>query len=228
MVAPSCIPPVQRLGPDDDLAPVLALLRSAFAHMEGRIDPPSSMTRIGLDELRAEAAQKELWVIPALPPESATVPDILSASDMASAMGSFADTLPATGPILPQTTDKGVARPAPNGNPIAPRACVILTPAPDHLYVGKLAVADGSRGQGLARILIDHADHRARALALALPELRLQVRVELTGNQAAFTRMGFREIGRTTHAGYARPTSITYARAVDPSAPTNSPAQPEA
>ncbi|MEC8667997.1 MAG: hypothetical protein VXY45_09180, partial [Pseudomonadota bacterium] len=105
MVAPSCIPPVQRLGPDDDLAPVLALLRSAFAYMEGRIDPPSSMTRIGLEELRAEAAQKELWVIPALPPESATVPDVLSASDTASAMGSFADTLPATGPILQQIPD---------------------------------------------------------------------------------------------------------------------------
>jgi hypothetical protein len=40
--------------------------------------------------------------------------------------------------------------------------------------------------------------------------------------------MGFREIGRTTHAGYARPTSITYAGTVDPSAPTDSPAQPEA
>ncbi len=33
----------RQLGPGDDPAPVLALIRDAFAGMEGRIDPPSSM-----------------------------------------------------------------------------------------------------------------------------------------------------------------------------------------
>lgn len=91
-----------------------------------------------------------------------------------------------------------------------PRACMILTPKVDTLYLGKLAVAAEMRGKGLARRMIDHAAERARALGL--PTITLQTRVELTGNQAAFQRMGFVEIARTAHAGYTRPTSITYQR----------------
>jgi ribosomal protein S18 acetylase RimI-like enzyme len=93
-----------------------------------------------------------------------------------------------------------------------PGACMVLTPRPDALYLGKLAVSAGQRGRGLARLLVDHAASRARALGL--PALELQVRVELTGNQAAFARLGFLETARTAHPGYARPTSITLRRAV--------------
>ena len=93
-------------------------------------------------------------------------------------------------------------------------ACIVLTPKPGALYLGKLAVAGAYRGQGLARRLIDHAETRARARGL--PALELQTRVELVENQAAFLAMGFVEVGRTAHAGYERPTSITYRRAVAP------------
>ena len=91
-------------------------------------------------------------------------------------------------------------------------ACVTLTPGEGHLYLGKLAVADVARGQGLARLLVDLACARAREMGL--PVVRLQTRVELMGNQAAFRAMGFVEVGRTAHTGYDRPTSITYAKAV--------------
>lgn len=94
----------------------------------------------------------------------------------------------------------------------APVACVFLTPKPGALYVGKLAVAASHRGQGLARLLIDQAEARARLRGL--PSLELQTRVELVENQAAFRAMGFQEVGRTAHAGYDRATSITYRRAV--------------
>jgi len=93
-----------------------------------------------------------------------------------------------------------------------PAACVTLTPGEGHLYLGKLAVAEAARGRGLARRLVELA--RTRARDLGLPEVRLQTRVELAGNQAAFRAMGVREVGRTAHPGYGRPTSITYARAV--------------
>jgi ribosomal protein S18 acetylase RimI-like enzyme len=93
-----------------------------------------------------------------------------------------------------------------------PLACMTLTPGDGHLYLGKLAVAAAARGRGLARLLVDLACGRARAMGL--PEVRLQTRVELTGNQAAFRALGFREVGRSAHPGYDRPTSITYARAV--------------
>lgn len=147
----------RRLGPTDDMGAVHALLTAAFAYMEGRIDPPSSLGRMGPAELAHEAARAELWVL---------------------------------------------------GDP--PRACVILTPRPDTLYLGKLAVAAGSRGRGLARALVDHACARA----LGLPHVTLQTRVELTGNHATFARLGFAEVGRTAHPGYDRPTSITFRRTV--------------
>jgi phosphinothricin acetyltransferase len=39
--------------------------------------------------------------------------------------------------------------------------------------------------------------------------LELKTRVELVENQAAFARMGFVEIGQTSHAGFPNPTSVT-------------------
>jgi ribosomal protein S18 acetylase RimI-like enzyme len=138
--------------------PILALLHQAFAYMEGRIDPPSSLRDLTPEALTKQAAVGEIWLIG------------------------------------------------------APVACVFLTPKPGVLYVGKLAVADVCRGQGLARALMGVAEARAREMRL--PALELQVRVELVENQAAFRAMGFQEVGRTAHKGYDRPTSITYRRAV--------------
>ena len=95
-----------------------------------------------------------------------------------------------------------------------PVACMILTPRPDALYIGKLAVAGPVRNRGLARQLMSHA--RARARALGLNWLELQTRVELTENHAAFAALGFVETGRSAHDGFDRPTAITFRRAVDP------------
>lgn len=96
------------------------------------------------------------------------------------------------------------------GDPVA--ACVVLTPKPDCLYLGKLAVDRPRRGEGLARVMVELAADRARALGL--PALELQVRVELVENHAAFARMGFVKTGETAHEGYDRPTSITMRRAI--------------
>ncbi|WP_375688905.1 GNAT family N-acetyltransferase [Pseudooceanicola sp. LIPI14-2-Ac024] len=153
-----------RLTPDDDMVSVHGLLTGAFAYMEDRIDPPSSLTRMTPATFADEARSKELWVL----------------------------------------------------NDPAPVACMVLAPQHDHLYLGKLAVAESHRGRGLARLMLDFAVERARALGL--PRVVLQTRVELTENQATFTRLGFSETGRTAHAGYDRPTSITYARDVPPPA----------
>jgi ribosomal protein S18 acetylase RimI-like enzyme len=138
--------------------PILALLHQAFAFMEGRIDPPSSLRDLTPEALTRQAEVGEIWMIG------------------------------------------------------APVACVFLTPKPGALYVGKLAVAASHRGRGLARRLLNQAEARAREMGL--PALELQTRVELVENQAAFEAMGFQEVGRTAHAGYDRPTSITYRRAV--------------
>ncbi|MCB1389548.1 MAG: GNAT family N-acetyltransferase [Rhodobacteraceae bacterium] len=150
-------PAPRRMASDEDMAPVHALLTESFAYMEGVIDPPSSMNRMSLADLAADAARNEVWVIE-------------------------------PGPV----------------------ACMILSIKGDTLYLGKLAVSREHRGTGLARVMIEHA--MARAQAHGLGHVTLQTRVELTANQATFLRLGFHEIERTAHAGYARPTSITYRR----------------
>ena len=95
-----------------------------------------------------------------------------------------------------------------------PRACVFLTPRPDALYVGKLAVDPPLQGHGLGRQLIDLAAARARAMGL--PALELQTRIELAANHETFRRMGFVQTAATAHPGYDRPTSLTFRRSLAP------------
>jgi len=53
----------RRLTPADDPAPVLALIRAAFAFMDGRIDPPSSMHRLTGADIARQAKDGAVWVI---------------------------------------------------------------------------------------------------------------------------------------------------------------------
>ena len=48
---------------DYDWAAVLRLIRDAFAYMEGRIEPPSSMHRLSVDDLAESARNGEVWVM---------------------------------------------------------------------------------------------------------------------------------------------------------------------
>ena len=91
-------------------------------------------------------------------------------------------------------------------------ACVFLKPLEDAYYVGKLAVGDRYRGQGIARKLIELAENVARKDSKDW--LELQVRVELAENHATFAALDFVKTGETAHAGYNRPTSITMRKRV--------------
>lgn len=108
-----------------------------------------------------------------------------------------------------QAADGAVYLAEQNGDVVG---CVFLTPKPDVLYLGKLAVRSDLRGCGLARRLVETAMSEARQRGL--PEIELQARIELTENHAAFAAMGFHEVGRTAHAGYDRPTSVTMRRRI--------------
>ena len=46
-----------------ECAEILALIQAAFAYMDGRIDPPSSMLRLTEAEVRAQATAGEIWRI---------------------------------------------------------------------------------------------------------------------------------------------------------------------
>lgn len=147
---------LRRLAPDSpEMVNVFEVMRGAFAGMEGRINPPSSLTQMGVEDLRDPAS--DVWVY---------------------------------------------------GDPVV--GTVVLTPKRQVLYVGKLAVADRRRGVG--RALMALAEERARALGLEW--LELQSRVELVEVHAVFKALGFAEVMRTTHAGFARPTSITFRKRV--------------
>lgn len=136
---------------------LFALIKRAFAGMEGRIDPPSSMHRMTPQDLAEHKG--EIWVI---------------------------------------------------GSP--PRACVVLTPKPHALHLGRLSVGPSWRRKGYARSLINHAETRARALGL--PALELQSRIELVENHAIFFALGFEQTGATTHAGFDSPTSLVFTKPV--------------
>lgn len=53
----------RQVSPDEDTAPILALLHRAFAQMEGRIDPPSSLHRLTPSGIAEQARMGEVWVI---------------------------------------------------------------------------------------------------------------------------------------------------------------------
>jgi GNAT superfamily N-acetyltransferase len=94
----------------------------------------------------------------------------------------------------------------------SPVACLFLTVKPGCLYLGKLAVAAAWRGRGLARRLVEAAEERARAMGLRA--LELQTRVELVENHATFRALGFTQTAATAHAGYDRPTSLTFRKPI--------------
>jgi GNAT superfamily N-acetyltransferase len=91
---------------------------------------------------------------------------------------------------------------------------VLYTRRGDDLYLGRLSTLPEHRGQGIAASLIAYAERHARDLGAAA--VTLGVRIALPGNLNFFQALGYREIGRDTHAGFDRPTSIRLAKRLDP------------
>ncbi len=54
---------IRRAGPGDDFAALHALIAAAFANMDGRIDPPSSLHRMSVADLAAAARDHEVWAL---------------------------------------------------------------------------------------------------------------------------------------------------------------------
>lgn len=56
-----------RVSDPYDCSSLLALIRAAFAYMDGVIDPPSSMHRLTEADIAQQAAREEVWAIGAPP-----------------------------------------------------------------------------------------------------------------------------------------------------------------
>ncbi|MFT7057685.1 MAG: GNAT superfamily N-acetyltransferase [Pseudorhodobacter sp.] len=140
-----------------DWAALLALMKRAFAGMEGRIDPPSSLQAMTARDLAQHPG--EVWVM---------------------------------------------------GDP--PHACMLLSPRPHALYLGKLSVDPPYQRKGIAHTLIALAE--ARACALGLPALELESRIELVENHAIFYAIGFKQTGARAHPGFDNPTALTFTKSL--------------
>ena len=147
-----------QLNPDDfnDWAGLHKLLVDAFAYMDDRINPPSSLKTFDVDALADKAKTENLVVV--------------------------------------HDGDKLVG-------------CAFLRVEPDKVYIGKVAVAAGHRGKGIARKIFKIAEEFTREQGK--PVLELETRIELIENHNVFARLGFVTTGKTAHAGFDRPTAIT-------------------
>jgi ribosomal protein S18 acetylase RimI-like enzyme len=85
-------------------------------------------------------------------------------------------------------------------------AAVLFEPEGDALYIGRLAVLPEARRNGLAQRLVEAVEAIARERGVA--RLTLGVRLSLEDNIRLFTRLGFRETGRTSHPGFTEHTSM--------------------
>lgn len=85
-------------------------------------------------------------------------------------------------------------------------ACVGATLKNDLLYLDRLAVHPRHRRRGYAEALVHAVEAEARRRRLR--GVSLGVRLALPGNIALFTRLGFEEVGRSTHDGHDAPTSM--------------------
>ena len=107
-------------------------------------------------------------------------------------------------PPAPMLADYGAALDAGQlwvtGRPVT--GLIELTGAGDALHVGNVAVHPGSQGTGLGRLLMDFAERRA--ILLGLTRLSLYTNEVMTENQAIYTHLGYREVGRHTEDGYRR------------------------
>ena len=84
--------------------------------------------------------------------------------------------------------------------------CMFLRPEADCLYLGKLAVAPAWQGKGIGKRLLAVAETVARERGLR--SIRLDTRIELTGNHAAFAALGFARTAEKAHPGYERVTYV--------------------
>ncbi|KXG84499.1 GNAT family N-acetyltransferase [Agrobacterium bohemicum] len=91
--------------------------------------------------------------------------------------------------------------------------CIFCRPEATSLYVGKLAVSLTAQGKGVGRALLTKAEDTASRLGLMA--LRLETRIELTGNHQRFSAWGFAKTAENSHPGYDSITSIEMTKRLD-------------
>ena len=76
----------------------------------------------------------------------------------------------------------------------------------DRMFLGRFAISQPYRGNGLARRMLSIVEETAKVNGLSV--LELETRVNLKVNQAKFTALGFRICGGRAHRGYDHKTTL--------------------
>jgi len=79
---------------------------------------------------------------------------------------------------------------------------IVLYPRGDHIHVENVAVRPEVQGRGLGRRLMAFAEARARSAGIGAIEL--YTNLAMTENLAFYSRLGYRETGRRSEAGFQR------------------------
>jgi predicted N-acetyltransferase YhbS len=81
------------------------------------------------------------------------------------------------------------------------------------LYIGRVSVAPGWRGRGIARALLTAGEAEARRRGLK--RMTLRVRLALGENRRLFAGFGFAPVGQGAHPGYREPTFLVMEKRLD-------------
>jgi GNAT superfamily N-acetyltransferase len=79
---------------------------------------------------------------------------------------------------------------------------VVTGPAEEGFLLDNIAVRPGHQGKGLGKVLLDHAEHAARAAGF--DSIYLYTHEKMTENQAIYARVGYVEYDRRAQHGFAR------------------------
>lgn len=79
---------------------------------------------------------------------------------------------------------------------------LVCDESPGALLVENVAVRPDRHGEGLGRLLLDHAEDEARAAGLG--KTRLYTHSKMVESRAIYAHLGYRETDRRDEAGFAR------------------------
>ena len=80
-------------------------------------------------------------------------------------------------------------------------------------YIGRVSVAPGWRGRGIARALLTAGEAEARRRGLK--RMTLRVRLALDENRRLFAGFGFAPVGQGAHPDYREPTFLVMEKRLD-------------
>jgi ribosomal protein S18 acetylase RimI-like enzyme len=79
---------------------------------------------------------------------------------------------------------------------------LVMRREPDHVFIDNVAVDPARQGDGIGRMLLDHAEGRAREEGL--DELQLLTHELMTQNRAMYAHLGWEETDRRDEQGFSR------------------------